>query len=190
MSLHRFTVSLSLVTIGFQPVVAQASNTIPNRWFSMSGGLGPAGGGGYATVAERKASVSFAFPAYGHRLDASVLGAWSGSTVFCNVNGDSSCPGAPELVGGAISLLSPLGLAPGAGVPLLSLGVGAYRLSDGAAAKGVGSGIYPAVLVGLEKAFPTTDGFAITVAAHAVLSPDVHGRRFLYLPLSFGFRMW
>jgi hypothetical protein len=187
MSWRFVTIPFILALFAPPAVFAQASEALPRRWFAMSGGWAFANGGGYMAAGERQFSVSAAFPAYGHRFEATALGAWTDATVGCNAD---PCAMPPELVGASVSLIRRIGSASDAGASSISIGIGGYRLPSGSVVGDSAAGIFPGGQAGFEKAFVTSDGFGLTVGLHMVFLPYVHGKSFVYIPLSFGFRMW
>jgi hypothetical protein len=187
MSGRFVTIALTIALFAPPIVVAQVSDALPRRWFAMSGGWGFANGGGYAAATERKFSVGVAFPAYGHRLEATGLGAWTDAVVGCYTN---PCAVPPQLVGASLSLIRRLGSPSDVGAPSTSIGIGVYRLPSGSVLGDSAAGFFPGTQVGFEKAFLTTDGLGLTAGIHVVFLPVVHGRQLVYIPLSLGFRMW
>ena len=167
----------------------QSPDADAGRWLEISGGEGIAIGAGYASAGPRNATVSLGFRMHGYRGEATALGAWTARDVFCNVADGFTCGGPPTLVGGGFSLLRGLGSARAPAAPAISAGLGAYRLS-GLTDHGFRAGVFPALQAGFVAPFTIQDGFAVTVAIHAILLPIVRGRQFVYVPLSLGIRTW
>ena len=166
---------------------AQTADSTPTRWFAMSGGLGIAGGSRYATVEERVARADLVLPVYGHRLEASALGAWSEVNLGCVA---SPCEVKPEFLGGALSVLKGIGWTSRREWAVASLGIGAYRLPAGAPEDEVRAALYPAIQAGVEVAFPVTQTAAIAVSTRAVVLPAVYGEQVVFAQFGLGLRLW
>ena len=189
---RRFGISLVFSLVVAARGAAQTVAAPPTHWVTIAGGLGPAVGAGYATFAERLASVDLSFPTARHQLALSIIAGWHADDVFCNVTTGITCgkSGPTSLVGGTLSLLTRRGRADRADLSRWSTGVGVFRLPDGLGNAPLRSGVFPAVETGVERPVYTGDRFAVVWAARAVVLPYVRGRALFFFPVTLGYRGW